>query len=477
MTSSQLDYALKDYAEALNALDASASDLTAAQALQVLLCRDAVEAALNMKEAIANDSYIKLVELDKRLKAKTDLIQNKLNLADCSASFNRRPEAWWWFLKPPDRVHPWDRYDWLWNGISIALLTASLSLVTDISSRFLSGGPDTLGAFAVTTQSVLTLVAASGALTKNGQNTIENILSSLNIPRHFQQEAKLGLSITLLLGLISFRSSLPKVAEGYVEQGIQDWQRGQFTQALQEYNRALELDQTNVRVHHYLGRLYEDMQEFDRARSEYRIAAQGGYEEAYNNLARLYVLNKKPEVAASLLLQRLDKPKNNVDLAGTLLDANLKDAASIEAFLQDKSITDLQAILEQGIHKYYLLKNLGWARVVQKRYPEAQANLQEALDLINAFNILQAEATSEAASSNTAKILRSPEIKQVLEKTTATRNGAAAHCLKAQADENLGANEEAMSHWEDCFLNAVRWDSDEDTWLHIARQRLAAQGN
>jgi tetratricopeptide (TPR) repeat protein len=476
MTSSQLDYVLKDYAEALNALEASASDITAAKALQVLLTRDEVEAALAKKEAIASENFLKLVELDRRLKANAELIHRTLQLEDCSASFSRRRDAWWWYLEKPNRPHPWDRYDWLWSALSLPFLTAALSLVTDISSRFLSGGPDTLGAFAVTTQSVLTLVAAGGALTKGGQHAIENILSSLNIPRHFQQETKLGLSVVLLIGLISFRSALPRIAEEYVDKGIRDWRNGKLTQALQEYNRALDLDPTNVRVHYHLGTLYEDMQEFDRARSEYRIAAQGGYEEAFNNLARLYILNKKPDVAASLLLNRLERPENGIDLSGLILDANLKDSVSVETFLQNKTVTQLRDIFEQSVHKYYMLKNLGWARLEQKRSAEAQANLQEALDLITAFNVLQQEATAEARPSSNQTILQENSIQQVFEKVNATRNGAAAHCLLAQATENLEGKKPAIVHWEACLQNAVRWNSDEDNWINTARQRLASEG-
>lgn len=50
---------------------------------------------------------------------------------------------------------------------SLLFLTASLTLVIEISTRFLSDGPaDTTGVVIVMAQSMLTLLAGGGALTK-----------------------------------------------------------------------------------------------------------------------------------------------------------------------------------------------------------------------------------------------------------------------------------------------------------------------
>jgi Flp pilus assembly protein TadD len=59
-----------------------------------------------------------------------------------------------------------------------------------------------------------------------------------------------------------------------------------------DFTNALKLDPNFAETHYNLGSLYEDVRDFDRARSEYRLAMLGGLAAAYNNLARLYILDK-----------------------------------------------------------------------------------------------------------------------------------------------------------------------------------------
>jgi Flp pilus assembly protein TadD len=125
---------------------------------------------------------------------------------------------------------------------------------------------------------------------------------------------------------------------------------------------------------------------------------QGGLDAAYNNLARLYILQGDPSEAVSLLLSGLEKA-------------------------QDTSV------------RYTMLKNLGWARLEQKRYDEAIATLREAINL-------------------------APE-------------AAAGHCLLAQALEGQGDAGGTASEWETCLrLASSRKSAEEDRWIGQARQFL-----
>ncbi|MFN6466076.1 MAG: hypothetical protein RMZ41_030235 [Nostoc sp. DedVER02] len=91
------------------------------------------------------------------------------------ASFSPKETYWWWFLKAP--TTPWsNRLDYLWSATSVTLLTISLGLMGDIAPRFLTGGPNSFGAFTVSAQSVLTLLVAGGALTKAGQEALKSFL-------------------------------------------------------------------------------------------------------------------------------------------------------------------------------------------------------------------------------------------------------------------------------------------------------------
>lgn len=190
--------------------------------------------------------------------------------------------------------------------------------------------------------------------------------------------------------------------ETYNDRGVENYLAERLTQAVSDFTKALELDPNFAETHYNLGSLYEDLRDFDRARSEYRLAMLGGLTAAYNNLARLYILEKDYAAAVDLLLKGLK-------------------------------------VAEREAEKYALRKNLGWARLGQNRYAEAKAELLTAIDL--------------------------------------DRKQASAYGLLAQALEGLGEKVEALVAWENCLRYASSYRPDEDTWIDLARQRLAQLGN
>ncbi|MEH1939227.1 MAG: tetratricopeptide repeat protein [Nostoc sp.] len=399
MTVSDLVSAVKQYELTLTALEAAATTHPSPQqVIDVLMARDEVYAVRTAKTQTDKESLMMVISLDERLKKQSELITKLVKLADWRAIVHPPVEAWWWFLEPP--TNQWDKFDWLWSAGSVTLLTASLSLVVDISSRFLTGVPDTLGAFTITTQSVLTLLAAGGALTKTGQEAIERLLISLNIPKHFQNEVKFGFTLLLFLCLFSIRFYLPKIAIFYYNQGEKDYKANRLASAQSNYNRAIKLNPDDLKTHHRLGQLYERLQDFDRARAEYQIAVQGDFGKGYNNLARLYILDKKYPAAIALLKEAQLRTKDN----------------------QDKEL------------QYGLLKNLGWALLEQKRYVDAENNLQEAINL--------------------------------------TSDRAPAYCLMAQIRERQNDKKKAVLEWEKCLAYAFEYNPDEDAWISMAQQCL-----
>ena len=87
--------------------------------------------------------------------------------------------------------------------------------------------------------------------------------------------------------------------------------------------------------------------------------------------------------------------------------------------------------------RYDLLKNLGWARLGQQRYGEATSHLLQAIAL--------------------------------------DPNQAPAHCLLAQSYEGSEETARALPEWEECLALASVLRLDEDTWIGMARQRLAPE--
>lgn len=399
MTSLQL--ALDFYEDAVTEIEKSGEHLSSELIVKVMIARDSVQAALTDISQIPQDKLIKVIELDSRLKKQAGLITQTVELTEWCASFNPPKEAWWWFLEAP--THRLDHFDWLWNALIVISLTASFSLVVDISSRFLGGGGslDFLGSFAVISQGALALLTAGSVLTEAGRTAIEKTLSRFGIKKYLWQEFKLLLSGLLLLFLIGFRASLPRISAYFNKQGLEHYLAGEWSSAMSDYERSLSLNPENAEAHYNLGRLYEDLQDLKKAQSHYRLAAQNDLDVAYIALGRLYVKDKKYSEGVSLLLQSLDRVKDDNEV------------------------------------KYALLKNLGWARLQQGRYAEAENNLREAI----ALNNTKAEP----------------------------------HCLLAQVLEKQKAPKSALIEWETCLQYATGRNPDEDAWIGIARQRIDRQ--
>ena len=85
------------------------------------------------------------------------------------------------------------------------------------------------------------------------------------------------------------------------DRGLEHYLASRLPQAVSDFTKALELDPNFAETHYNLGSLYEDLRDFDKARAEYRVAILGGLAAAYNNLARLYILDKDYAAAVDLL--------------------------------------------------------------------------------------------------------------------------------------------------------------------------------
>jgi tetratricopeptide (TPR) repeat protein len=388
--------------------------VTEAQVLAVLMARDRVQAALESQMTATpaptdlDKSLSQLNPLDQSLKKQAALIATYTQSADWRTSFNPDPKAWWWFLAMPKGEWS-DRLDWLWSAASITCLTVSLGLIGDIAPRFLTGTPDTLGAFTVSAQSILTLLAAGGALTQTGQEALKRGLKQSHCPEKYWTALGFTGSAVLVLGLFSFRQALPQIATiFYTQPGIKSHRDGNWSTAEEQFTRAIKLNAEDTQAHFQLGNLYEDLQLPDQARPHYQLAIQGGEPAAINNLARLNILKKDYSAAVSLLLKALE--------------------------------TDQKHPFERKT-KHAVLKNLGWARLKQGNYPDAEARLGEAIDLEGQGQFNRDEI-------------------------------ADTHCLLAQVLDAQKDTKAALANWQICNQNANITIPEQDEWVAIAQKRL-----
>jgi tetratricopeptide (TPR) repeat protein len=355
--------ALNQYETALDALEKnfcqlrhSEVDGLVSRLAHALLSRDALQNDLS-RQTTASKDWAKVNELDQRLRAWVTLFpkQNKpeitrrvvAQMEDLRNVTCPSEDAWWWFPKIPSSW--WNRFDPVWSVLTILWLTATFSLLTDICSRFLSGGePGVFGAFAVILQSILAL-AGGGSLTKSGQLMVEQTLKRWKVPKHWWQATKFAAASLLLLLFIGFRLSLPQIAIVYNDAGVQDYYFDkQLGSAESKFKRSLALNPDNVSARYNLGSLYEDLGDLKQAEQQYNLAVAGRFVAAYNNLGRLYILAGKDSAAVNLLL---------------------------------KGVVIAEEEAADNVIRHNLYKNLGWARLKQSHYIQAKEYIETAIEI------------------------------------------------------------------------------------------------
>ena len=407
-----LDTAIQHYKETIATLAQADSPASAAIVLEMLNARDGVQTALADVDQVSGAVLQTISELDQQLRDQSDAIATFTQKADWRDSFSPKETAWWWWLEAP-KPKKWSQLDWLWTALSVTFLTISLGLVGDISTRFLKGGTDTAGAIAVSAQSILTLLAAGGALTKAGQEASKQSLKRLNVSEQYWHELGTAGSGVLLLGLVGLRQSLPAISSWYTDQGREDYEQKAWGSAEAKYKRALELNADNTSAHFWLGRLYEDLQKPDEARTQYQYAI-AEVPDAVNNLARLSILKKDYPTAISLL---------------------------------QKPLSDEQNLLKPET-KFALMKNMGWARLKQDNATDAETWLSDAIKLGQA--------------------------EKLPNETIAAAHCLQAQVMEAQGDRKkpLPSQKQALPEWRLCARYGAATVPEEDEWLTIAQQRL-----
>jgi tetratricopeptide (TPR) repeat protein len=415
----QLDTAIERYTAALEGLKQTDDGNEVDRVLRVLNARDAVQVALKAQMPVPITPMQQIVALDEILRQNIDLITHIVKpelWGKWRESVQPTAEAWWWKLESLASPHPWDFWDWLWKGLTFVSWTANLSLLVNIATRFLSGGVGLGGATAVIVPSFLALLQASSEVTKSGQEGFDKLLDMLKIPRQYREEAKLGSTLLLSGLLVGLWLALPSISVLYNRSGLQNQEEGKFGAAEQDFLKAIALDADNAKAHYNLGFLYEEWQDFEKAKKEYQVALGGDLPRAYNNLGRLYLLEKKYDRASALFVTGLD-------------------------FAEQQS--------SHPADRYSLLKNLGWARFEQGWYVEAKEHLQDAI----------------AIASDPKVDLK-------------TLSFGASHCLLAQVLEKLEKEKmiAVLEQWQQCDKLGNSLNPDESTWLLMAAEKLRKAG-
>ncbi len=342
MDASGLTTAFKRYTDELIALEKAGQNPEEAQVLRVLLARDAVQSNLDPAHQDMPNTAFQLVGLDSRLKKLSNVIAKSVDLKEWNNSLKPPAQSWWWAFEASGGFL--GKFNWLWVTLTAIAMTFAISFAVDISSRFVQGTPDTVGTFALVTQGLILAISTGGVVTKFGRDTVDKALGSLSIPSYLWNITKTGMAVLLFLLVGAFHLSMPRIAVIYNNIALDMQQKGQLVNALAYYKKAVALNPNYPEAFYNQGLINEDLQDYKTAITQYRLAVAGGLDAAYNNLARLDIINQSYSDAASLLIRGLD-------------------------------------VVKDDRVKYDMLKNLAWARVNQSRFSEAETNARSAIQL------------------------------------------------------------------------------------------------
>jgi serine/threonine protein kinase len=148
----------------------------------------------------------------------------------------------------------------------------------------------------------------------------------------------------LLGGGLQLWSRAREIAVELNNLGFAEYKQKSFNTAKLYYKTAHFFNSNLPEPQYNLGLLYEDQNKLEQARQSYQMAALKGFDRASNNLARLYILEKKYSVIIPLLHEGLQHTEDNKV-------------------------------------KYAMLKNLGWAYLEMGNYQEASNSLQRAIKI------------------------------------------------------------------------------------------------
>jgi len=406
----QLAQCLGDYQILLERLSPiTESPVTPALLIEVLAARDRVEAArTDPEQSITSEQLLQLSALDQQLQQQAEALSRVTDFSKLRSSVSSAEAAWWWHLDQLNFPYLSAQLTWLWKGFSILTWTANLGLLLNIAGRFLAGGPGVGGAAAIALPSILALLQAKNGLTDSGLEGVKQLLTKLGVPKRAQEPVQFISTLGLLVFLLGFWSLLPTISDWYNQRGLKDYQED-----------------------HKLG---SAAQNYQRA-----IALNPDNVEAHFNLGNLYED-----------LQEFDSARKEYLIA---VERQLPEAYNNLArrYLREGKYPQAAALLQEGLQKaqdaqpevkYSLFKNLGWVRFEQKRDAEAQSALQIAIGI--------------ASNPEVEKYIASP---------------GAAHCLMAQVLERR-KEPGASSQWQQCQDLGNSHNADEDTWLHLAQEKL-----
>ncbi len=353
---------IEAYLEAITRLTASSGkgSMTPELALETFIARDAVATVLASDLSVPASCRRDVVEVDRSLRRIQYVIVDAIGVSRLTAwreSLAPDSQRWWWrldelVLAPTNSS--WSRF---WYIVAIAAVGLTLALSLEIVRRASAVGPDVHLLSGQMGQALLALIAA-GSTTAWGRRSLAAGMARLSLPSRYWNVAVallLLLPASLCWHVLTIQfPNKARVASDWAVIHVEQDTAG----AIAAYEYAMRLDPDRFRVHHNLGYAYEKLLANDKAREAYgrALAADSWQYEAYNNLARLLIRDRR-------------------DFSGAigLVDQALTRAEQIRDPADPRALTPHTHLA--------LLRTRGWALFELELHKQAMADLERALKI------------------------------------------------------------------------------------------------
>ncbi|NCR05055.1 MAG: serine protease [Microcystis aeruginosa LG13-03] len=198
-----------------------------------------------------------------------------------------------------------------------------------------------------------------------------------NNPNHYNEKSSVLSQLKRYdegLAAITQAINLAPRAAWYYNRGILYYNQQKYKLALDDYNKAIELNPNYALAYYNRGNIYYDQQKYDLALSDYNqaIKINSDFAEAYNNRGNLYRRQQKYKLALDDYNQAI---KINPNLAGAYVNRGL------HYYNQQKyelALADFNKAIEINPNLAEAYANLGLLYAELKQTEKAKIDLQQA---------------------------------------------------------------------------------------------------
>jgi tetratricopeptide (TPR) repeat protein len=284
-------------------------------------------------------------------------------------------------VNEPIKSQSGDRFDWIWNTLTVVCLVYTTSCAIAILQPFVIGGLTVAEAAATIAQGTGIAFVSKGALTQSGKAGVQKLLMKVGVAPRWYSEVTFAASVLLLLLTASLHALLPKLGEVYLQQGRDYREMGLLGEARRKYDKALELNPQKAETHIALGELDESLGELEKAETHYKQALVEGNLQAFDRLGRVYLAKGRPTAAEPILQLGLRWVPTNADLHYAL-NRNL-GRALLEQKKYDQAQRFLNAAIAQQQQLPTRIAGRGMANCFLSQAFQAQGNQTSALHQLN----------------------------------------------------------------------------------------------